>query len=396
MPLYKKILNILASFFIMLCIGGVYAWSIFATELIDKFQFTVSQTQIIFSAIIAVFPITMILVGRFMGLLKFRYLGYISGLLFFLGYYLAGKSQGSFFLILVGIGVLAGIATGFGYWLSLTLSVKSFPARKGLVTGIVTAGFGLGAVIMSKVSEVMLIKGSSILEVFTQFSVTYGLIIIAFSSLICFQHISPIIAKDAIRTRDFIKAAIFIKLVIGMFLGSFAGLFVIGSLKIIGAQSSIGDHHLNLAISVFAISNFLGRLFWGSISDVIGANLSIFLALLIQAFAISLLNVQNSWHLTFLFTAALIGVAFGGNFVLFAKETSQVFGVDNIGTIYPYVFIGYSIAGIASPMIGGFIFDISGSFFYSILIAISMSLAGSLLFLQQFIRERKAGIARKH
>jgi|GEM_PF-5339129 len=90
----NKILNVLASFFIMLCIGGLYAWSIVATELIDNYSFTVSQTQLIFGTIVAIFPITMIFVGRFLALLRFRYLGYICGALYFFGYFVAAKSQG--------------------------------------------------------------------------------------------------------------------------------------------------------------------------------------------------------------------------------------------------------------------------------------------------------------
>ncbi len=36
-------------------------------------------------------------------------------------------------------------------------------------------------------------------------------------------------------------------------------------------------------------------------------------------------------------TKAIFIKGFGGNFVLFAKETAQVFGVQKLGLIYPYV-----------------------------------------------------------
>jgi MFS transporter, OFA family, oxalate/formate antiporter len=57
--------------------------------------------------------------------------------------------------------------------------------------------------------------------------------------------------------------------------------------------------------------------------------------------------------------------------------------------VYPYVFTGYAIAGIAGPISGGFFYDFSGSFFYAIILASFMSLAGSLLFLHQFLTSRK-------
>ncbi|MGD7036817.1 hypothetical protein [Methylotuvimicrobium buryatense] len=100
----RKYLNVFASFIIMLCIGSLYSWSIIAAELIEKYNFSLLQSQIIFGTLIAVFPITMIFVGQLARKIKFRYIGYISGLLFFSGYLIASYSQGSFILILLGIG----------------------------------------------------------------------------------------------------------------------------------------------------------------------------------------------------------------------------------------------------------------------------------------------------
>jgi MFS transporter, OFA family, oxalate/formate antiporter len=129
----RKYLTVFASFVIMLCIGSVYAWSIIASELIEKYRFSAFQSQIIFGTLIAIFPVTMIFAGHLGKKIKHRYFGYISGLLFFSGYLLAGCSQGNFILILTGIGVLAGIATGFGYWVALTSPVQWFPEKKGLL-----------------------------------------------------------------------------------------------------------------------------------------------------------------------------------------------------------------------------------------------------------------------
>ena len=93
--------------------------------------------------------------------------------------------------------------------------------------------------------------------------------------------------------------------------------------------------------------------------------------------------------ISYLIISFLIGFGFGGNFVLFAKETTQIFGVKNLGIIYPYVFIGYAIAGITGPLSGGFLFDLFGSFYYAIILATLMSFMGSLIFLNQFIKSRK-------
>lgn len=384
----RKILSVVASVIIMLCIGSVYAWSIIAYELIEKYGFSAFQSQIIFGMIIAVFPVTMTIAGQLGKKIKQKYFGYISGLLFFMGYFLASYSQGNFILILSGIGLLAGIATGFGYWLALTSPIQWFPEKKGLITGIAAAGFGLGAVFMSEVSEIILNHGYNVLQLLKIIGISYGLIIFAFSNLVFQIQDKPDNREESVKVLHFISTGIFRKLFLGIFLGTFAGLLIIGSLTIIGGQYNIANHNLVHGVALFAIANFSGRLIWGLLSDHIGASLSIFLALLFQSMSIIALNMVTLSDISYLVIALLIGFGFGGNFVLFAKETAQVYGVKNLGIIYPFVFIGYAIAGITGPISGGFFYDVSGSFFYAIILASFMSLAGSLLFLNQFITLR--------
>ncbi len=373
----------------MLCIGSVYGWSIIASELIDNYGFSGAQSQAIFGSLIAIFPVTMIFVGQLGKKVKHRYFGYIAGLLFFSGYILAGLSQGNFFLILLGIGIIGGVATGFGYWVSLTSPVQWFPEKKGLITGIAAAGFGLGALFMSEIAEIILNNGYNALQLINILGVSYGLIIIALSNFLFQIPKYTYFKEEPVKASKFINTGLFKKLFLGIFLGTFAGLLIIGSLKIIGEQFGILHHILVVGVVLFAVANFIGRLTWGFISDHAGASLSIFFALLFQSVSIFLLNVSNLSGSSYLIIASLIGFGFGGNFVLFAKETAQVYGLKNFGIVYPYVFIGYAIAGIAGPLSGGLLFDFSGSFFYAIILAGVMSFLGSMLFLNQFFREKR-------
>lgn len=373
----------------MTCIGSVYAWSIIASELIEKHGLAAYQTQVIFGTLIAVFPLTMIVTGKLARRVKPRYFGYLSGLFFFAGYLLAGCCQGSFVVMLAGIGLLGGIATGFGYWVALTSPVLWFPEKRGLITGIASAGFGLGAVFMSEISEIILSRGYDVYDLLKITGSVYALTIIIFSNIIYQIPDKEEESEPGAESLNFTATPIFKKLFAGIFLGTFAGLLIIGSLGIIGAEYQIPNHYIILGVALFAIANFSGRLVWGFLSDYTGASLSIFLALLFQAVSVYLLDIITLTELSYLTISSLIGFGFGGNFVLFAKETSQVFGVRKLGTVYPYVFIGYAVAGIAGPLSGGLLYDYSGSFFYAIILASFMSLLGSLLFLNNFIRHRK-------
>ncbi len=383
----KKYLTILSSFIIMLCLGGVYAWSITAAELIENYGFSTTQTQLIFGTVIAVFPVTMIFAGRLAEKVKARVLAYISAILFMSGYLLAGISGGNFYIIFLGVGILAGIATGFGYLVSITVPVTWFPEKKGLITGIAAAGFGLGAILMSTVAEVVLQSGKDIFDLFVVIGVSYGFLIFLFSNFI-FQTVLPVTAKKFIKP-GFLASKAFRKLFIGIFLGTFSGLLIIGNLKILGGQSSLSEHMLILGVSFFAVSNFMGRLFWGFISDYTGASINIFFSLTLQALGILFFGFLNLNDYLYLLLSVMIGFGFGGNFVLFAKETANMYGIINLAKIYPYVFTGYAIAGIAGPLSGGVLFDYFGSYIYAVLLAAVISFSGGLLFLSHHFQLKK-------
>jgi OFA family oxalate/formate antiporter-like MFS transporter len=104
----------------MLCIGSVYAWSVFVPELKTVYGFSTAQTQLVFGVLTAIFPTTMIFAGRVERRIGSRPLTALAALFFGSGYLLAGFSGGLFAGVLLGIGVLAGIGTGFGYLAALT------------------------------------------------------------------------------------------------------------------------------------------------------------------------------------------------------------------------------------------------------------------------------------
>ncbi|MBW6458400.1 MAG: MFS transporter, partial [FCB group bacterium] len=256
---------------------------------------------------------------------------------------------------------------------------------KGLMTGIAAAGFGVGAMLLSFLSETILSSGKNVLQLFIVIGTVYGILIFTFAHFI--PH--PGIKYPADRKTEkefFYMSGIFYMLLTGIFLGTFAGLLIIGSLMMIGEQNNISEHTLILGVSFFAVANFAGRLFWGFISDHMDAALSIFLALVLQACAIVLLGVLALEPYSFILLTLLTGFGFSANFVLFAKKTAVVFGVERLGNIYPFVFLGYAIAGVFGPLTGGLLFDRFGNFTNAATLAALFSLTGGLIFLTHYLK----------
>ncbi len=375
----KKILSVISSFLIMLCLGGVYAWSIFVPELMKEYNFSSFQTQLIFGVVIAVFPLTMIIAGNIERTRGTRLLAILSAVFWGSGYLMASYSGGNFLMLFSGIGILAGIGTGFGYLAALTTPVKIFPEKKGLVTGVAAAGFGLAAVVMSMIAENLSNDGKNVLQIFRFIGIVYGIAILLLSFFIYVPPQKTSHPKTGVG--KLVRRKEFYKLFSGILFGTFGGLLVIGNLKTIGAQHPISEHMLIMGVSAFAIANFAGRLFWGFLSDFLGSKWSIFSALTFQAISIFLIGYIPLTPSMYIFLSVSIGFGFGANFVLFARETSQVFGVHNLGAVYPYVFLGYALAGIFGPATGGLIMDLFNSFANATLLASIISFAGAILFL---------------
>ncbi|MGM0650270.1 MAG: hypothetical protein ACQES1_07165 [Bacteroidota bacterium] len=64
----------------------------------------------------------------------------------------------------------------------------------------------------------------------------------------------------------------------------------------------------------------------------------------------------------------------------------QIIGLEKLSRIYPFVFLGYAIAGITGPLAGGLLFDSFGNFTIATTIAATLSLAGGSIFLVNYLR----------
>ena len=157
---YKnRILNrwlvVVGATMIQLALGAIYAWSVFTTRLTDTagdYAFTASQTAWVFSAGLATFASVMVLAGRILPRVGPRPLTIAGGLLLGGGYVLGGLFGHSFWIQLLSIGIVGGAGIGLAYVVPISVCVKWFPDKKGLITGLAVAGFGFGATIWVKLA----------------------------------------------------------------------------------------------------------------------------------------------------------------------------------------------------------------------------------------------------
>ncbi|AQQ08761.1 putative MFS-type transporter YhjX [Sedimentisphaera cyanobacteriorum] len=362
----KKLIVLIAGVLMQSVLGGVYAWSVFIPSLTSDYGQSNGQASLIFGINIAVFTVVMIPAGRLLGRFSPRKIAFTGALLFSIGYLTASFSGGNFAVILGGIGIVAGAGIGAGYVCPLTVGMKWFPNNKGLVTGVVVAGFGGGAIALSSLSEYLLTSLDwNVLEVFRLIGYGFGGLAIAASLFLKEPELSA--SKDKIEGREkkiasnYLLSKPFVMLCTGMFAGTFAGLLVIGNLKPILLSLGLTSEAATLGISIFAVGNASGRIIWGQIHDKFGVRPTILASLAALGLSVVLFAFEMPEPL--LIAATLIaGINFGACFVVYASSMVAYFGTELFPSLYPICFLWYGLAGIIGPGAGGWIADSTGTF----------------------------------
>jgi OFA family oxalate/formate antiporter-like MFS transporter len=173
-----------------------------------------------------------------------------------------------------------------------------------------------------------------------------------------------------------------------MFAGTFAGLLIIGNLKPMMLDFGLSEFAATLSISLFALGNIAGRVFWGQVHDRYGSRVTILLAKSFFFVTLLLLHAGESEALL-LPATLLIGAGFGGCFVIYASTIVTKFGVRLFTGLYPVCFLGYGLAALIGPGIGGRLADSSGTFSNGINLSLAVVLSAIVLILAFYERNRE-------
>jgi OFA family oxalate/formate antiporter-like MFS transporter len=378
---------VVASVLMQLALGGVYAWSAFVPALREHHALAGWQAGLIFGTSIATFTLTMVAAGRKLDKVGPRRMALAGALFYGAGYSYAGYSGGEWWSLWLGIGVLSGVGIGLGYVCPLTACVRWFPARKGLVTGIAVAGFGGGAIILAEVAETLFSRGWEPLQLFRALGLFFWLWLAGCALLMRFPAgavAAPVVVGGPALWRD----ARFRRLCAGMFCGTFGGLLAIGHMKPIALTAELSSQAGALAVAGFAAGNALGRIVWGLMHDRVGSRLVPISMGFLGFVLLGLLDSGVAWR--FIAASLVAGFGFGSCFVLYAAETAAVFGVAQVPRIYPKIFLAYGVAGITGPLLGGWLYDVSGAYVWPVLTAAIVAACGAFVSRRQLPPELPA------
>src|SRR6056297_1162179 len=292
-----KIMNrslvVLGAVLIQLCLGAIYAWSVFTPSLKEA-GWTNVQTQIVFSTGLAFFAIVMVYAGKKLATWGPKKLAFLAGVTLGLGYLLAGLFGGTnFWLVLIFIGIIGGSGIGLGYVVPISVGMRWFPDKKGMITGLAVAGFGFGAMGWVKLAGAWgnLLQNFGLSTSFMIYGVLFaGLTIIGSIWMKyppegwlprgfnpeAFNKANATTTGDNLSPSQMLKTLPFYLVFLIFTFSAGAGLMSIGLMKLYPMQA-LQDNGFDMAAAsaiagtamavFFSLANGIGRVVWGTLSD---------------------------------------------------------------------------------------------------------------------------------
>ena len=388
----KRWLIAIAAVVIQLCLGTVYAWSVFKNPLMQMHGWEGKSVQYTFMLLMLIIGLAAAFGGTLVDKKGPRFVATIGGILFGIGTLVAGYADqvGNIYLLYLGFGVIAALGNGFGYVTPIATLIRWFPDKRGLVTGLAVMGFGAGAFFMGKIAPVMIKSfqqidpaGTMIASGVANTWYIWGIIflILVTGSAQLFKNppagwlpkgftpaATTVSAADSFTFGEAVKTRQWWMLWAMLCLNVSAGLGLISQhsplaqdiyKKTYGLTGDLTPEQVAIVaaaggavVAYAAIFNGLGRLFWAKISDNIGRKMVFLIMFATQAVLYVLVAkgfVATYW--LFVIASCYLLACYGGGFATMPAFAADAFGPAYIGKVYGFMLTAWSTAGIIGPYV---------------------------------------------
>ncbi len=389
-----------AALAVHLCIGQVYATSVYKTALVSHFDVSQTQIGLVFSIAIVMLGLSAAVCGTWVDRSGPRKAMAASAACWVTGFLVGalGIATGQLWLLYLGYGVIGGIGLGIGYISPVSTLIKWFPDRPGLATGMAIMGFGGGALIASPLSTRLLSlydpsydstvtgsapAGSAVALLFLTFAVVHALFMaygaatvrvpapdwtpegfdpasVRSKALVTTASVS---ARNAVRTPQFwlLWVVLFCNVTAGIGILEQASPMIQDFFRSAGGASTVSVAAAGGFVGLLSMANMAGRFVWSSTSDVVGRK-PVYMGYLgvgLVAYFLLATFGQTSTALFVLFAVVILSF-YGGGFATVPAYLRDLFGTFQVGAIHGRLLTAWSAAGVAGPLIVNGFLDAQG------------------------------------
>jgi MFS family permease len=373
---------VLASFFILLISWGTqYSFGVFFKPVLNEFGWTRVVTSGAYSLNLILSGVFSLVSGRLVGKLGPRLVLTAGGCVIGLGYFLMSRvtSEWQYYLY---YGVI--ISTGVGCMVVplLTTVARWFIRGRGLATGIILSGTGVGIVVMPQVAN-RIISNYDWRTSFLFLSIIAVVLIVTFAQFIKSapdQHSSP--ARETnipsnIQTQglSFVQAfhtrPFWIYCITSVFIGFVAQVVMV---HIVAHTTDIGFEAVTAAtiLSVIGFVSVFGKIFMGGLSDRSGTRKIMIVVCILYTLSFIWIRFAGELWMLYLF-GVIFAAGYSGAAASHSPQVAEFFGLRAHGTIYGLAALLANVGGALGSSLAGYIFDTTRSYQWAFYIGIILS-----------------------
>ena len=382
---------VIISFFMMMVIMGLHAcFGIFFKPIIEELGWTRTVTSGAYSLSQIVGGLLGIVMGGLNDRLGPRVVMTLCGLLTALGYILMWQTHAVWQLYLF-YGILIGVSVAVFTPLLSTVA-RWFIQRRGMMTGVVMAGAGVGMIILP-----LLINWLIFAYNWRIACLILGIVILIVVVLTAqFLKRDPSkVGQAAYGESDTVEEGLKLgtkgfsakeAMLTRQFWLFFATLICYGfcifsiQVHIAPYATDIGISTTNAAIILSTIggASIIGQIGLGSAGDKIGYKRTFLIGLVLIVLAIFTLILAKELWAFFLF-AILLGVAFGNCSTQESPIVAWLFGLASHGVLLGFLVFSFTIGAAIGPVVFGYIFDVTGNYQLAFLVYAAISIVAIIL-----------------
>jgi oxalate/formate antiporter len=373
-----------------------YVWALFTQPLTAGLGATLPELQITFSILIVVqtflSPWQGVLVDRFGPRLLLSCGALITGLSWILA-----AQVWSLTMLYLTYGLLGGIGTGIVYVGVIGHMVQWFPDKRGLATGLVAAGYGIGAVLTTFPIAAVL-RESTYQDALTRFGLIFGVVGLAAAQGLRRPDVAwqrdqhrraggavAVSAPIDVSPVEMLGTRIFWLMFAMMTMMSTTGLMVTSQMGAFTRDFGMagvlvfGLPVLPLALSLDRITNGATRPFFGWISDRFGRENTMLIAFGLEGTAVTLWLLTRENPVLFVLLSGLVFFGWGEIFSLFPSTLTDTFGTKHATANYGCLYMAQGVGSVLGGPVAALLHQSTGSWIPVFAVIITMDFTTAAL-----------------